>query len=79
MTQKTAVVEKVLFTLMTRGKEPVLATLNIPFQKSADDDYHSDLLLLLHFTGKVPQAALSLLVFERIFHVASTGIYYSEK
>jgi hypothetical protein len=45
-----------------------------PCHTCAGDDHSSDHLLLIHFTGKVSQAALTLLVFERIFHVASTGL-----
>ena len=48
--------------------------LDYPFQKCSDGDHHSGLRLLIHFTGKVQQAVLCLLVIKRIFHVASTGI-----
>jgi hypothetical protein len=47
--------------------------MDYPCHTCAGDDHPSDHLFLIHFTGKVSQAALPLLVFERIFHIASTG------
>ncbi len=48
-----------------------LFEISVPI-KSANVRY-SDLHFLLHFKGKVQQAAFCLLVFERIFEVASTA------
>ena len=40
----------------------------------AGDDRSSDHPLLIHFTGNVEQAALTPLLLERIFYVASTRV-----
>jgi hypothetical protein len=51
-----------------------MATWNIRFKESAHENHHCDIRLLLDFIGKVQQADKELLVFERVFQVAITGL-----
>jgi hypothetical protein len=54
-----------------------MATWTIRFKESAHENHHCDIRLLLHFIGKVQQADKELLVFERVFQVAITGVHLS--